>query len=68
MKLYNTAADSLCSDSSTMDLIEKAIVELASQNEDAKLCLLGDFIVRKCQLSDNIRSGDNRSFVEFHDT
>ena len=50
-----------------MDLIEKAIVELASQNEDAKLCLLGDFIVRKCQLSDNIRSGDNRSFVEFHD-
>ena len=30
-----------------MDLIENAIVELTSQNEDAKLCLVGDLFFNK---------------------
>ena len=50
-----------------MDLIKNTIVELTSQNEDTKLCLLGDFNARTGQLSDNIRSDDSRTFVEFHD-
>ena len=50
-----------------MDLIENAIVELTSQNEDAKLYLLGDFNARTGELSGNIRSDDSRNFVDFHD-
>ena len=50
-----------------MDLIENAIVELTSQNEDAQLWLLGDFNARTSKLSDNIRSDDNKKIVEFHD-
>ena len=65
--VYNPPADFPYADSSTMDLIENTIVELTSQNEDAKLCGLGDFNARTGQLSDNIRSDDSRTFVEFHD-
>ena len=50
-----------------MDLIENTVVKLTSQNEDAKLCLLGDFNARTGQLSDNISSDDCKKFVEFHD-
>ena len=48
--VYNPSADSPYADSSVMDLIENTILELTSQNEDAKLCLLGDFNARTGQL------------------
>ena len=64
--VYNPPADSPHAESSNMGLIENTVVELTLQNEDANLCLLGDFNARTGQLSDNIRSDDSRTFVEFH--
>ena len=61
--VYNPPEDSPYADSSTLDLIENAIVELTSHNDNTQLCLMGDFNARTGQLSDNIRIDDHDDLI-----